>query len=134
LNALLKRFKRYNEHKQITVFHSPINLKELMEQSIIAISSAGSTLYELCACATPAISFSCADNQQPIAEYFAEKRIIPYVGDIRTERDTVIKQIVEQIYNLYSDKMLLSNLITKMRAICDGKGAERVAEILVNEG
>ena len=52
------------ENSWITLWENVNNMGELMRDSYLAVSAGGTTLYELCACKVPTISFSFADNQE----------------------------------------------------------------------
>ncbi|MCR5796546.1 MAG: hypothetical protein K6G63_01315 [Eubacterium sp.] len=45
-----------------------------MQKCDIAISAAGSTLYELCACGVPTITYTTADNQIKAEKFLAKKK------------------------------------------------------------
>lgn len=68
---------------RISVFVNVKNMHELMMNADIAVTAAGSTVYELCACKTPMIVYSCADNQTRNAKAIEQSLIGKYVGDIR---------------------------------------------------
>ena len=68
----------------------------LMQKCDVAISAAGSTLYELCATQTPTITYVVADNQIPGAEGFAKRGIMKYVGDTRmVDSSTLTLRLLE---------------------------------------
>lgn len=48
-------------------------MSELMQQCDMAVSAAGSTLYELCACGMPTITYVLADNQKLEKVLYVEK-------------------------------------------------------------
>lgn len=110
---------------------SPSSMRNEMVKSEVAISAGGSTLYELCACAIPAISFSYADNQLALVHYFDKIKMIPYSGDIRTARAETIKCMMNHLSVLLSDLQMRDTLKHKMRKLCDGRGAKRTASALI---
>ena len=55
----------------VKLYKNVSDMASLMKQCDIAISAAGTTLYELCALGVPTISFTFADNQITMAETFA---------------------------------------------------------------
>ena len=70
-----------------------------MKKADIAISAGGTTLYELCACGTPTISYSFADNQLDNVEQFQKDELIDYAGDVRK---TNIFENVKKRLNQYT--------------------------------
>jgi spore coat polysaccharide biosynthesis predicted glycosyltransferase SpsG len=75
-------FKHYdelkkNENERIRFYFNP-KMSVLMTKCDIAISSCGSTLYELAACGTPTIGIVIVDNQLMAAEYMSKSGSIIY--------------------------------------------------------
>lgn len=68
----------------------------LMQMCDVAISAAGSTLYELCATQTPMITYVVAENQIAGAEGFDKLGIAEYVGDVR---DIGVDNLVKRMLN-----------------------------------
>ena len=56
--------KLAEKHTQICIHQNVKKMSELMQQCDMAVSAAGSTLYELCACGMPTITYVLADNQK----------------------------------------------------------------------
>ncbi len=108
------------------------DMKSLMCETDIAVSAAGSTLYELCACGVPVINYILADNQRLIAEGFAERKAMIYAGDLRGNKD-FFKEIYAMISDLASDRDKRADMSDKARALVDGKGARRLAGELEGE-
>lgn len=106
------------------------NMSGLMRTSDIAISAAGSTLYELCACGTPTITYSLADNQRTATEEFAKQGIMISVGDCRDNQD-IIEDIGRNLHRLIDDEKGRKIMSTKMHSLIDGHGAERLSESLL---
>lgn len=100
----------------------------LMQQSDLAISAAGSTLYELCAAQTPTITYILADNQIMGAEGFVSRDVMQCVGDARELGDSLPEKLISAMLNLaerYEKRVRISQL---QRKIVDGKGAHRIIE------
>lgn len=104
------------------------HMGQLMQSCDIAVSAAGSTLYELCACGIPTITYVLADNQILGAQTFFEKGLMLYAGDCRNDRDFE-RHMTRAIEKLANDYQLRTNMGEKMCTIVSGKGAE----ILVKE-
>lgn len=125
---LLKRQKAYVNN--VKIYRAVSDIKRFMKEADLVISAGGTTLYELCAVGTPAISYSMADNQLDNVRKFHEDGIIDYAGDVR--RDDVVGNIERylQLYN--SNQKLRREKSKKMQKLVDGKGAWRIAKILTD--
>lgn len=121
---LLKKIS--NENKNIILYTYIKNLITLMQKVDIAISAGGSTLYELCACGTPTITYSFANNQLGNVEKFHKKELMYYSGDIRKiyQYDRLFELIMKYEKNI---EMRRKNSL-KLQQIVDGNGANRIAE------
>jgi len=123
---------------QSAVFQSPRvmfyqninNVAELMSSCDIAITACGTTLYELCACQVPAISYIDADNQIYDAVYFSKHDWIPYVGDIRNNYEKCIYNILESIKTYSNNYELRKERASMLSALVDGLGASRIADAI----
>lgn len=108
------------------------NMSELMQSCDVAVSAAGSTLYELCATQTPTITYILADNQIFGANGFEERGVLRCVGDIRAlGLKRLAEQIIRQAIELADDYNARCTIANKMRTVVDGKGACRVAEMIL---
>ncbi len=108
------------------------NMSNLMLSCDIAVAAAGSTLYELCACGTPTIAYSLADNQMIAVEEFARKGIMLSAGDSRIN-SSFIRNISDNIELLVNNQSLRYSKSNKMHSIVDGNGASRIVDILIAE-
>lgn len=114
------------------IFHKSVSdILKYMKTADIAISAGGSTLYELCAAGTPSISYSFADNQLYNVEQFAEDGLIAYAGDVRHKN--IASAISNILIEYYLKKNVRQQRSRKMQQLIDGKGAMRIAEILIKK-
>ncbi len=123
--------KLAKEYDNIILHHNVTNMAELMEQSCIAVSAAGTMLYELCAMERPTVFFITADNQRYDSDFFAEDERMFFTGDIRENRNACIMQILDRVNELLRDSKKRSLMKEKLRMVTDGKGAERIAKVLI---
>lgn len=114
---------------RIRVLRNVTDMNRLMLDSDLAISAAGSTLYELCVCGVPTINYVLADNQILAARCFEEKGAMIYGGDLR-EREDFYGRIYSLLNNLSKDNVLRRNFSAKERSLVDGNGAVRIAKEL----
>lgn len=123
--------KQYENNHNIHFLVNISNISFYMKTCDIAITAGGSTCYELCACGIPSIVYVIADNQFGVARAFSQKGIIPYVGDIREDIKLCMRNMVDEIRKL-KDKDYWNNQSIKMQKIVDGKGANRIAQLLID--
>lgn len=115
----------------VTIYSNVHNMGELMNQCDLAVSAAGTTLYELCALGVPTISFTFADNQIPGAKVLDQKEIIDYAGDLRQDLNQCIHKIKSLVKQLDKDFKLREEKGKRMQLLVDGKGAERIASYCI---
>ena len=115
------------ENENVFVYTNVKNMSDLMLLSDIAISAAGTTIYELCACGVPTISFSFADNQVKGAKELGKRKIVDYAGDLRNGIESCLKNIESMLCNLEQNKVLRDEISDRMQAFVDGNGAMRIA-------
>lgn len=105
-------------------------MSKLMEKCDVAISAAGTTLYELCATGIPTITYTLADNQLAAAEQFYEKGIMLNAGDCRTDARFILR--LESLFcRIIEDVSYRQILSTKMQSFVDGNGAERIIRTIL---
>lgn len=119
------------QYSNIKLHYNVSEMSKLMRENDIAISAGGSTLYELCACGIPAISFSYADNQRMGTQEFNYQGYIYYAGDIRDNAAQCLENMTAGIQRLCDNYLLRKELSFKLQALVDGRGAERIAQILL---
>lgn len=116
-------------HNNIILYNNNKNMAKLMKSCDVAISAAGSTLYELCATQTPTVSYTIADNQLLGANCFEKSGLIHNVGNIK---DYNAKDLADKIINasieLCNDYDQRKKIIDNMRDIVDGRGADRIVQ------
>lgn len=112
------------------------DMASLMTQCDLAVSAAGTTLYELCALGIPTISFTMADNQTDSASAFNAAGAILCAGDIRTSADSVFRKVFQFITENSgsSDDSYCKRKAAhdRMSSLVDGNGALRIAQALQN--
>jgi UDP-2,4-diacetamido-2,4,6-trideoxy-beta-L-altropyranose hydrolase len=123
--------KEFSNNKNIILYQNVEKMSELMIGCDIAISAGGSTLYELCACGTPTISFSYADNQIPGAKEFDRFRIIKYAGDVRGKEELCFERIILGLNELCHHREHRNALSIKMQEVVDGNGTERITRVVL---
>lgn len=131
LNPDINELKSLATKYRNTILHIDIpKISELMMNCDIAISAAGSTLYELCACGTPTITYTLADNQLIAAKQFEEQGIMFSAGDCRVSVD-FIDRLKSHFLRLIDDDSKRNDFSNKMQKLIDGKGAGRLVNMLL---
>ena len=129
LNPRLDNIKSLLESNMVLHINEK-KMSELMQNCDMAISAAGSTLYELCACGTPTITYTLADNQFLAAKEFEKQGLMVNAGDCR-HNDAFIENLNQKLdyyaHNIEKRKMISK----KMQVLVDGFGAERIVNRLI---
>lgn len=126
----IKRISRKNQH--IVCHENVLDMKSLICSMDIAVSAAGSTLYEICACGIPLITYILADNQIPGAEAFEKLGLAVNLGDLRGKEQPgeIILAAVEKLAN---DFQCRASVCSKMQSVIDGFGADRLMAALTGQ-
>lgn len=108
------------------------NMAEWMRICDVAVSAAGTTTYELCACGIPSVCLEVADNQEG-AKRWEEKGYMLYAGNACEESRGCIEKCIEALLfykNHYAERKEKS---IRMQSLVDGYGARRIAKYIVND-
>ena len=111
----------------IHLHENPDRVSSVMTGCDLAVSSAGTTLYELGVCSVPTLAIAVADNQQAQAEWLAEHGMVAYLGPISKMSDDAFLQSLER---MMASHALRRRSVERFRDLNDGKGARRVASRL----
>lgn len=114
----------------VRIYTDVARMSELMLCCDVAIAAAGSTLYELCACGTPTVTYALADNQLAGAQIFERHELMLNAGDCRKNKDFG-QNVAQHLEQLSQGTELRQKMSTAMQAMIDGKGAVRLAKKLL---
>ena len=123
-------YKLADELPFLQLHENVSDMASLMTSCDLAVSAAGTTLYELCAAGVPSMSFCLADNQLTAAKTFEEAGIIPCAGDIRYSCDEALDRIMDFVTYMSENFQKRKAAHETMRQLVDGKGAMRIAKAL----
>lgn len=126
-----KLYKLADELPFLQLHENVSDMASLMASCDLAVSAAGTTLYELCAAGVPSMSFCLADNQLTAAKAFDEAGAIPCAGDIRRSCDEVLGNVMNFMTYMSENSKKRKAALETMRQLVDGKGAVRIAEALI---
>lgn len=101
--------------------HYNADMKKLMSECDICISSCGSTIYELITMGVPLIGIKVIDNQYVLYDYIKEHNL----GEV-----SEINNLAKSIDLLTYDKR--KELNKKLSIIIDGRGVERISKTIQN--
>lgn len=130
LNPRIEEIKELSLNQPNAILHiNENNMSGLMQKCDLAISASGSTLYELCACGVPTITYSLADNQLLAMNQFEQQGLMKCAGDCR-HNDGFTNKIKEILELLISNSDQRRNMSSKMQKLVDGLGVEHIFDAL----
>jgi UDP-2,4-diacetamido-2,4,6-trideoxy-beta-L-altropyranose hydrolase len=107
----------------------PKEIRELMLSCDVALTGGGQTVYELAATATPAVAIRLFENQTGNLQAMSREDALLWPGDA-SDRD-LRTRVVHALRSLDADPTRRSALGTRARLLVDGRGASRVARVLL---
>ena len=105
------------------------DMRSLMLECGAAVSAGGTTLFELCACGVPTVTYILADNQIMNAASFEKAGLMLNAGDIRKD-SRFAAHIFDCLDTLMRDPPLRRRMSEQMQALIDGNGAVRLADAI----
>ena len=131
LNPRMSEIKKL-ERDNIILHINERNMAKLMQDCDIAISAAGTTLYELCASGIPTITYTLADNQLVAAEQFGKRGIMVNAGDCRNNNE-FMTSLQRCLDDLVCNKERRNKMSKKMTSLVDGNGAMNIVKVLMED-
>lgn len=130
-NSYVKELKEFAKaHPQVILHENVGDMAHIMEKADFAVSAGGTTLYELCAVGVPTVVFSMADNQLNFVKAFDDLGAVRYAGDARNDHRLAQKIVTWGTAAVYN-KGFRKRMSDKARSLIDGRGAERIAEAIL---
>lgn len=126
-----KLLKLQSLEKRVKVLVDVPDMWNCMAQADLAISAAGSTMYELSALGVPTICCYYVENQRRIAEGFVKEVGMMNAGNYAEDSKDVLNHIVAQVKVLTNSLEERVALAQRMKQVTDGHGAERIAKHLL---
>jgi UDP-2,4-diacetamido-2,4,6-trideoxy-beta-L-altropyranose hydrolase len=131
MNPFVEDLRRLaNENTRVIVMSPNTKTAEVIKRCELAVSSAGTTLFELCACGLPTISFAVSDEQVSGAKQFSSDGVISYAGNYLKEKDMCVQNIRRLVSELVSDKERRCQVGQNMRRLIDGQGTKRIVDAI----
>jgi UDP-2,4-diacetamido-2,4,6-trideoxy-beta-L-altropyranose hydrolase len=103
------------------------NMAELMAAADIAVGAGGTTSWERCCLGLPSVVIITAENQAVIAQRLAAAGACTLIG---RHRDVMPAMVAGPVTVLANDAGRRRAMARAAAAICDGRGAGRVARVL----
>lgn len=117
------------DDRAVVLHEDPAGIREMMLSCDLAVSGGGQTLYELAATATPAVAIRLFDNQTGNLRALSRDGALVWPGDA-SDADLGSK-VVSTLKSLTADPSRRRALGTRARSLVDGRGASRVAQVLM---
>ncbi|MDR1753707.1 MAG: DUF354 domain-containing protein [Eubacterium sp.] len=115
--------------ENILIYKTPKSMVDIMKSCDIAITAAGSMIYELAALGMPTILIPQAENQFLIAEYMDRMGLMKNVSNWRDVDLKILKQETERLLSDVSRRKLESKRLTET---VDKNGAENAARAIID--
>lgn len=113
--------------KKIGVRRDVTNIAELMAWADVAVSSAGTTCWELCLLAVPSLLVDVAANQTPLARELARRQCAIHLGG---PWDFTAQELAEELGRVLRSPGTRQALAARCRELVDGRGAWRVVSTM----
>lgn len=126
-------YAEFGEMKNVHLLEPQKDLVQLMRDCDMAVTAGGTTVYELCAGGIPSVMLTIADNQMRAAKEFSGRGIIPYAGDVRTDMCGTMINVLGELRKYMEDPALRAETTRKMKQVVDGRGADRLARLLLQK-
>ena len=109
------------------ILHTVTNMCELMQQSDLAITGGGNTMFELACVGVPGIVLCGEEFEEETADRIEKYGIVEnlgFGGRVSPER------IYERVHLLMEDKSRRSEMSRRGQELIDGRGAERTVKLI----
>lgn len=116
---------------RVTLHHNPPGMRALMLGVDLAITGGGQTVYELAATATPAVAICVAENQRGGLAALEREGTLVGAGDARSHG--LAAEVGRLLMELDLDAPRRRQMGARGRRVVDGRGAQRVAQVIVEE-
>ena len=114
----------------VRVSQGPDAMAPLMRASRVAVASFGVSAYELAACGVPAVHLCLTRDHARSSSAFQHAQIAQSLGvfaDLRPQ------QVAEALGGLLGDTSRRTEMAARARTLIDGRGAKRVAALVVDQ-
>lgn len=129
-HAHLKQMKMLCDlmRHDVKFYHNVTDMADLMAAADLALGAGGSTNWERCTLGLPSIVYQVADNQSLILKNLAQEGAVWNMG---TAQQATVKSLVQAVRGLLDDSKKLITCGARAARICEGRGTEKVARLLI---
>lgn len=113
--------------RRFEIVHSPANMCELMQQSDLAITAGGNTMFELACVGVPAIVICGEPFEQETAQRLQQYGVVRNLGFGENVSEETIAETVGRLMEASEERRSMGG---KGQKLIDGRGAERVAAMV----
>lgn len=124
-DEIKEEYRYYNN----IIFYKGTEISRIMIKCDMAISTCGSTLYELGILGIPTLGVSIVDNQLFIAKKMGEEGCICYLGDMRQKN----MNILESVEQLAGDKNKREKIQKRNLSNINGNGVVEVVKYILDK-
>jgi len=111
--------------KSTIVYKTPKEISKVIKNCEVAVTAAGSMIYELASLGVPSIVIVQADNQELIAEYMARNELLINVG---SSESNILSDLKREVSSLLLDYKKRKSLSKNMLENVDKNGAMNAAD------
>jgi len=115
---------------RISIHRHVTDMASLIADADLAIGAAGSASWERCCLGLPALLFILAENQIDVCQALHESGAAVNLGHFP---GVSREHFLGEVRKLLNSERLLSKLSEKAALLCDGRGAERLLELVFDE-
>lgn len=123
----LQRALKYSPH-EVHLHRNLANPAPLFQKVDLAVTAAGTSVWELAAAGTPMMIVKTASNQEKMLPYLQQQGLGVLLGDLQHVNETELKKGLESV----RDKAVRQKQSVLGQQLVDGKGAERIASALLH--
>lgn len=116
-----------SDHRSVTIYRDTDRIANLMAHADLAIGAPGSSSWERCALGLPAILVILAPNQARLAAALEQAGAATVLG---WQHAVTGEQLASAVEMLRTAPSALTEMSSRAAALCDGRGARRVADAL----
>lgn len=119
------------EKRGATLLIGEKDLSSRMAACDLAICSASTMLWELCALGRPSLTWTMVENQRPVANYAENEKVTKYLGH---RGGFAVEEIAFALGEMKDRPELVRDLAARAKACVDGAGVDRVVKALKEIG
>lgn len=112
----------------VEIVNHDAHLLERISDAAIVVTGGGFLKYEAAAVGTPAVILALVDHQRDLSEIFCMQRTAVFVGQLGAVSG---ETLAEAVGALAADPIRRAEMRSKGLALLDGRGAERICDILL---